>query len=710
MFRYLRKSGASLLLMLACSLAMGQATYVPSQITDIANLKNRMQVAASGLFRGKVPCASRCQGVGNATGFGVQAYTTAAAATSLLTASATGTTTTVLCATNTYWPGQQLVSTSGSNSGTTVYIQSVSGSSSPYTYTVGQNPAGLGSASLPVASAMGDTFTVNNTGVTYSWSSKLYCTAHDFQIVLSNPWYHSGDNLGYNNIIVSASMQDPTTGSGQYYQFTFNGAIYNTLQTTQTIVSDPLPLSGVAGNTFNYRVCVQVVTVGQKWAISQTENSITAGTGEGDNHTPGASAYSGDVTTSTVPNNGTATGYNAIAIVGTPGQGVGGAVAICGDSIAIGYCDLAGVTGTINSSYDHGWTEQGNMLTIPHMRLAAGAEQGSALSAGVATSVGASGRWNRFELAGACPYIIDAWGVNDVVAPLSLATMQANAIIRWRYENGHGSLVWANTLTPRTNTTDHGLTLAAQTYQSPGVVSSVTAGTPGTVAITGNPYSSGTQVAIGNVVGPTGANGLFYLSGAGPYTLYSDSGLTQPVTVTGTYTSGGTTSTQEAVRQNYNTWIRAGAPLTISGTTYTAVTSGTTGAVYAGQSGHPLTGYFDPCTALETALNSGFYQIPTSANIVLTGTTTGGSTTTLQDTSQSWATGRYTNYFCSVNGGALRLITATTATQLTLGGSSTVSSGLPYTIYSKFTDDGVHPHVSYGQAAYAGTINTALFK
>lgn len=59
--------------------------------------------------------------------------------------------------------------------------------------------------------------------------------------------------------------------------------------------------------------------------------------------------------------------------------------------------------------------------------------------------------------------------------------------------------------------------------------------------------------------------------------------------------------TIEARRVQLNDWIRAGAP-TVSGP---PVAPGTSGALLAGQAGHPLFGYWEIADQAETARNSG---------------------------------------------------------------------------------------------------------
>jgi hypothetical protein len=63
----------------------------------------------------------------------------------------------------------------------------------------------------------------------------------------------------------------------------------------------------------------------------------------------------------------------------------------------------------------------------------------------------------------------------------------------------------------------------------------------------------------------------------------------------------------DSVRQAVNNWIRAGSPLNPS--TLAAVAIGTAGALLAGSTGHPLTGYFETADAVETSRNSGIWKV-----------------------------------------------------------------------------------------------------
>jgi lysophospholipase L1-like esterase len=67
---------------------------------------------------------------------------------------------------------------------------------------------------------------------------------------------------------------------------------------------------------------------------------------------------------------------------------------------------------------------------------------------------------------------------------------------------------------------------------------------------------------------------------------------------------------EETVRVNFNTWLRAGAPI-VAGV---AVAIGTSGALLVGQAGHPLTSVIDVTAEVESALNSGIWKAAYTAD------------------------------------------------------------------------------------------------
>jgi hypothetical protein len=71
-------------------------------------------------------------------------------------------------------------------------------------------------------------------------------------------------------------------------------------------------------------------------------------------------------------------------------------------------------------------------------------------------------------------------------------------------------------------------------------------------------------------------------------------------------TTNQTPISTEAQRLLYNAWVRAKCP--IDPLTFAPVSVGTPAALVAGQTGHPLTGFFDTAATVESSLNSGFWM------------------------------------------------------------------------------------------------------
>ena len=157
---------------------------------------------------------------------------------------------------------------------------------------------------------------------------------------------------------------------------------------------------------------------------------------------------------------------------------------------------------------------------------------------------------------------------------------------------------WQTTILPVTSYSSDNWTTTTNQYKFATTLSNATNANPIviTVASTGNLQNSD-QVIISGVTGNTNAVGTFYVKvlTATTFSLYSNSTLTTKISGNASYISGGIVSrlTAENNRIAVNYWLRNGAPITISGTTYTPVAVGTSGAIIAGTATHPLSGVFD---------------------------------------------------------------------------------------------------------------------
>ncbi len=103
-----------------------------------------------------------------------------------------------------------------------------------------------------------------------------------------------------------------------------------------------------------------------------------------------------------------------------------------------------------------------------------------------------------------------------------------------------------------------GSTSAACGYTTPLTITNITTASPPVVTVAGNlAATAGDQVIISNAGGITGANGTWYSCAVtngpnGSFSLYTSAACTAPVSVSGTYTSGGTAAPQ------YTQWSTRG--------------------------------------------------------------------------------------------------------------------------------------------------------
>lgn len=160
-----------------------------------------------------------------------------------------------------------------------------------------------------------------------------------------------------------------------------------------------------------------------------------------------------------------------------------------------------------------------------------------------------------------------------------------------------------------------------------------------------------------------------------------------------------TPANNDANRVAINQWIRGGAPL--DPTAKTPVPVGTGGALVAGAAGHPLSGIFDTSGQVETAQDSGKWQV----GITDTGNTTNQSTQ-VTGTTDAWTKGMEVwtpnsniqgYYVFSLVGGTLTL--SNKATQ-TVAGATIVGTIVH--------PPGLHPSPQ-GYALMAAAINPADF-
>jgi hypothetical protein len=171
-------------------------------------------------------------------------------------------------------------------------------------------------------------------------------------------------------------------------------------------------------------------------------------------------------------------------------------------------------------------------------------------------------------------------------------------------------------------------------------------------------------------------------------------------------TAGQTVGAYESARTGYNQWLRAGAPI-VAGA---AVAPGTSGALLAGQAGHPIWHVFDPCSKVESATDSGKWApqgravsdaAMTSGSGVLTSATAAFTTADLGKIAVVMGAGS--------SGGILwgYITVYTSATQVTLDHNAAATVSAAAATVDGVTGDGLHP-IGAGHALCAQAIDTTL--
>lgn len=169
------------------------------------------------------------------------------------------------------------------------------------------------------------------------------------------------------------------------------------------------------------------------------------------------------------------------------------------------------------------------------------------------------------------------------------------------------------------------------------------------------------------------------------------------------------TAGAEPIRVGFNNWLRAGAP--IDPTTKAAVAVGTAGALLAGQTGHPLYGYYEVADTVESARDSGIWK---PAQRVVTDAAITSGTKTLTSATAAFTSADVGRGISVAGAGAAGAIlfqtiqSVTNATTVVLNDvAGTTVSGATAGI-GTFTADGTHPTPN-AHAAMGAAIDTSRF-
>lgn len=168
----------------------------------------------------------------------------------------------------------------------------------------------------------------------------------------------------------------------------------------------------------------------------------------------------------------------------------------------------------------------------------------------------------------------------------------------------------------------------------------------------------------------------------------------------------------ELVRVALNTWLRAGAPVTSA---LVATTAGASGALYAGQAGHPLFGIKDPCFVVESSPNSGLWLPPANSRTVADAVAV-ASNFAITSATAAFVAGDV-GKVAVVQGagvagapftGVITVVNSATSISVQPVAPGTSVNPATLTVCDSFTRDGLHPN-SYAHGLIAAALNLADF-
>jgi hypothetical protein len=261
---------------------------------------------------------------------------------------------------------------------------------------------------------------------------------------------------------------------------------------------------------------------------------------------------------------------------------------------------------------------------------------------------------SRFALLGRVKYILGMMGINDLTGGYTAAQLEANLVTLWAQESMRGGKPYYGTITPHNVSTDGWLTLA---NQSP---------------LTSPAGAETARVAVND-----------WIRDGAP--VSNSTGL--PVAI------GSATATTNR------------APFYVAGVPQVNPTSGVSTA--SGPGTHPATGLFELANAVETAQDSGVWQVDAGNRTVADGAITAASNVLTSATAnfQTTDVGHYVSVSGAGTAGAylarILISSRTNATTVVLASNAvTTVSGASVTIDGQLSTnmmnngDGLHPGVN----------------
>lgn len=318
----------------------------------------------------------------------------------------------------------------------------------------------------------------------------------------------------------------------------FNGATTVTIPPYGMIYSDPIPLLRKATDPSTPFLRVRTLVSGVSWPRYSYPNTyddyVSQSTGEW-SATTTLSTLQGKMDTA-----GTITGittnttdliyYPSKIVAAESVQPTRAAIALIGDSI------MGGASGRADDGFGHRAIAENYAWGC----FSLSGEQAASFQ----YIHGELGRWQQLQ---GYTHAICNYGVNDISADQTSATIKGALIRIWAQLNDSRIKPWQTTITPRSND--------------------------------GNGVSGATP----NVV---------------PFGSYNADQNLSPAT----------SAARHATRIEVNDWIRDGAPLNSSTLAAAAIGASGGNTVRAGATGHPLGGYIEVADTVETSRNSGLWN------------------------------------------------------------------------------------------------------
>lgn len=269
-------------------------------------------------------------------------------------------------------------------------------------------------------------------------------------------------------ITVSASLEEPRSGATvssvptQIYPVTFNnGSASVTIATGAFAVSDPVQISGKAGQVLYERTLV-TVAAGKKFPTGSYAGNgpqLDGGSQEGVLVNGTAAALFATPGTDSIPA-GSAPAYSAAVVIGRlpVGASLARSVGILGTSIAHG-------DGELFPDWGYG-IRMAERDGLPYVDVGVPGSLAVDFTGPAATQ--------RMALLSGVQTVLEEFGRNDVTNGSYPATqIEANKVAIWKRLAQYGIKITICTITPRTNTTDGWKTLAGQSLADPANIEAI---------------------------------------------------------------------------------------------------------------------------------------------------------------------------------------------------------------------------------------------